>query len=82
MPQINCHNFSPLHFTNAIATNFFFLIPSQDFGNLVATNFFFLPFSTTWLPQCLFSLSSLPYNFGNLVARIGFSLGTPPTTST
>ena len=33
----------------------------------------FLPkFSATWLPQFLFSLTSLPCNFGNLVAIIGF----------
>ena len=49
---------------------------------LVATIFFSLTFSATWLPQFLFSLSSLLYNFGNLVATIGFSLsGTSPSTS-
>ena len=34
--------------------------------------FFFLPFSATLLSQFLFFLSTLPYNFGNLVATISF----------
>ena len=38
-------------------------------------SFVFLQFSTTWLPQFLYSLSSfLPYNFNNLVATIAFFL--------
>ena len=37
--------------------------------------FFFLPFLATWLPQFIFSLSSIPYNFGNLIATIGKSFG-------
>ena len=58
----------------------------QRLPKSIATNFFFFKFlpkiSATWLPQFIFSLSSLPYNFGNLVATIGFPLGTPPSTST
>ena len=39
----------------------------------------FLPkFSATWLPQFLFSLSSLPCNFGNLVVTIGLPFKTTP----
>ena len=44
-------------------------------------SFFFLPFSATWLPQFLFSLSSLPYNFNSLVVTIGF-LSTTPLSGT
>ena len=88
MPQIN-HKFFSLHFGNAIVTNqlpqFFFLNSSPRFRQVGCHNSFFffpLPFSATWLPQFIFSLSSLPYNFGNLVATIGFPLGTPPSAST
>ena len=48
----------------------FFFNSSPDFGNHNSF-FFFLSFSATWLPQFIFSLSSIPYNFGNLVATIG-----------
>ena len=49
----------------------------------IATIFFlffkFLPkISATWLPQFIFSLSSLPYNFSY---HNWFPLGTPPSTS-
>ena len=69
--QINCHNF------------FFKFLPKIS-ASWLPQFFFFspLPFSATWLPQFIFSLSSLPYNFGNLVATIGFPLGTPHSTST
>ena len=46
---------------------------SPSFQQLGATILiFFLPFLATWLPQFLFSLPSLPCNFGNLVTTIGF----------
>ena len=61
MPQINCHNFFPFHFGNAIATNqlpqffFFFLNFSPRFRQLGCHNSFFFFF---------------PPIFGNLVATI------------
>ena len=63
-PQINCHIPPP--------PSIFAMSLPQFFG---CHNFFFLPFSAAWLPQFIFSLSSLPYNFDNLVATIGFPLG-------
>ena len=70
LSQINCHNF------------FFFKFLPKILATWLPQYFFFLPFSATWLPQFTFSLSSLPYNFGILVATIGFPLGTPSSTST
>ena len=53
----------------------FFLIPFR----FRQPQFFFLSFSATWLPQFIFSLSSILYNFGNLVATIGKSHSGTPT---
>ena len=64
---IKCHKSTTNFFPSILAMS----LP-QFFG---CHNFFFLPFSATWLPQFIFSLSSLPYNSDNLVATIGFPLG-------
>ena len=84
-PQINWNNFFSLHFGNNIATNqllqFFFIqfsatsLPKLllNFGH---NSFFFFFFSSHfWQLGChnSYFLSSHPFNFGNLVATIGFS---------
>ena len=57
MPQINCHNFSPLHFTNAIATKFFFFNSFPRFRQLGCHKFFFPPiFDNLVATMLIFSL--------------------------
>ena len=72
----------------SLISNFFdfwgvFSLPSQQFHcyKSFAIIFFFLQFQATWLPQFLFSPSSLPYNFNNLVATISFLSTTPPSST-
>ena len=61
---------------NIVDVTLFFFNSSIDFDNY---NFFFLPFLATWLPQFIFYLFSIPYNFGNLVATIAKSHSGTPT---